>query len=445
MEAAAPAKGPVERLLSPIADVRPGETASVLLLTALMFFLLGGYYMLKTAREVFILSEGGAEVKSYASAGQALLLLILVPAYGAFASRVNRVQLVTWMPVFFASHIAIFALLVGAHVRVGVPYFLWVGIFNVMVIAQFWAFANDLYSPDQGKRLFPLIGVGSSLGAWLGSVRAKTLLDMTGPVRLLVGGAVLVIVCVLLARLANRQAVREETAEHQPPADDEPVGDGKSGFAMIFSDRYLLLIALLTILLNVVNTSGEYLLGRSIVDNAIQIHGAGAAAEEARGKFIGDAYSSFYSNVNLLGFLLQMFVVSRVFKYLGVGRALFVHPVVAGVGYMTMLATSSFGAIRVLKTADNAIDYSLSNTTKQALWLPTSRQAKYKAKQAVDSFFVRAGDVIQAGIVYVGELASFAIPAFAALNLALTVGWIAVAAALNRTLRERADDRHGAL
>src|SRR5215471_12291880 len=113
MEAAAPAKGPVERLLSPIADVRPGETASV--------------------------------------------LLILVPAYGAFASRVNRVQLVTWMPVFFASHIAIFALLVGAHVRVGVPYFLWVGIFNVMVIAQFWAFANDLYSPDQGKRLFQLI------------------------------------------------------------------------------------------------------------------------------------------------------------------------------------------------------------------------------------------------------------------------------------------------
>jgi AAA family ATP:ADP antiporter len=446
MAASAPPKGPIERLLSPIADVRQGETASVLLLTALMFCLLGGYYMLKTAREVFILSSpGGAEVKSYASAGQAVLLLILVPAYGAFASRVNRVQLVTWMPIFFASHIVIFALLVGAGVRVGVPYFLWVGIFNVMVIAQFWAFANDLYSQDQGKRLFPLIGVGSSLGAWLGSVRAKTLLDMTGPIRLLAGGAALLVICVFLARLANRQIAREEAVAAKPAAEDEPVGDGQSGFAMIFSDRYLLLIALLMMFLNVVNTSGEYLLGRSIVDNAIQLYGAGAASEDARGKFIGDAYSSFYGHVNLLGFLLQMFVVSRVFKYLGVGRALFIHPIVAGTGYLMMLGTSSFGAIRVLKTADNAIDYSLSNTTKQALWLPTSRQAKYKAKQAVDSFFVRAGDVIQAGIVYVGELANFAVPAFAALNLALTAGWIAVAAALNRTLRARADARHGAL
>src|SRR4249919_2263003 len=91
-------KGPLEKLLSPFADVHRGEAPGVLLLTLLMFLLLGSYYMLKTAREVFILSEGGAEVKSYASAGQAVLLVVLVPAYGAFASRVNRKQLVTWMP-----------------------------------------------------------------------------------------------------------------------------------------------------------------------------------------------------------------------------------------------------------------------------------------------------------------------------------------------------------
>ena len=71
-------------------------------MTLTMFLVLGGYYLLKTAREVFILSEGGAEVKSYSSAGQALLLLVLVPAYGAFASRVNRMQLVQWVTLFFA-------------------------------------------------------------------------------------------------------------------------------------------------------------------------------------------------------------------------------------------------------------------------------------------------------------------------------------------------------
>src|SRR5204863_8168883 len=144
---------------------------------------------LKTAREMFILSEGGAEVKSYSSAGQALLLLVLVPAYGAFASRVNRTQLVQWVTLFFTGNLVLFLIAIGAGLHVGIVFFLWLGIFNVMVIAQFWAFAADLYTPEQGKRLFPLIGVGSSLGAWVGSVRAGQLLEGAGALRLLIGGA----------------------------------------------------------------------------------------------------------------------------------------------------------------------------------------------------------------------------------------------------------------
>ena len=140
----------VERLLWPIADVHHDEVASALLMTVLMFLLLAAYYLLKTAREVFILTEGGAEVKSYSSAGQALLLLVLVPAYGAFASRVNRVRLVTIVTLFFASNLVLFMMAVRAGLHIGVVYFLWVGIFNLMVIAQFWAFANDLYTKEQG-------------------------------------------------------------------------------------------------------------------------------------------------------------------------------------------------------------------------------------------------------------------------------------------------------
>ena len=101
-------KSAIERLLSPIAEVHRSEAASALLMTLLMFLLLAAYYLLKTAREVFILTEGGAEIKSYSSAGQAVLLLGLVPAYGAFASRVNRVRLVTWVTLFFASHLVLF-------------------------------------------------------------------------------------------------------------------------------------------------------------------------------------------------------------------------------------------------------------------------------------------------------------------------------------------------
>ena len=432
-----PDKGPLERLLSPFADVRRGEAVGVLLLTLMMFLMLSGYYLLKTAREVFILSEGGAEVKSYASAGQALLLLVIVPAYSAFASRVSRAQLVTWVPIFFASNILIFAAAARAGWNVGVPYFLWLGIFNVMVIAQFWAFANDLYTQEQGRRLFPLIGVGSSLGAWIGSVRAGFLIDAVGPLRLLLGGAVTLVICVALARTVEWQSRGARRTGTAPP--DAPVGGTQSGFSMLFADRYLMLIALLALVLNIVNTTGEYLFGRYVVDTATAMHGSGEANAAARGQFIGDVYSSFYSNVNLLGLVLQLFVVSRVFKFLGVGRALFIHPVIAAVGYLLMLRAPSFEAMRWLKTADNAVDYSLGNTTKQALWLPTSRQAKYKAKQAVDSFCVRAGDVIQAGLVYGGELASLTIPGFSGVILVMTGGWMAVAAALNRKLRAPTD------
>ena len=123
-----------------------------------------------------------------------------------------------------------------------------------------------------------------------------------------------------------------------------------------------------------------------------------------------------------------MFVVSRVFKFLGVGRVA-VHP---SDRRARRLPDDAAGAVvrgdPLLKIADNSLDYSLGNTTKQALWLPTSREAKYKAKQAVDSFFVRAGDVLQAGVVYTGELTALSVSGFAAHQRGVRAGWLGVVA-----------------
>jgi AAA family ATP:ADP antiporter len=425
----------VERLLSPIAEVRRQEVASALLMTLLVFLLLAAYYLLKTAREIFILTEGGAEVKSYSSAGQAILLLMLVPAYGAFASRVNRVRLVTTVIIFFASHLLLFVLALRMGLRVGIVYFLWVGIFNLMVIAQFWAFANDLYTEEQGRRLFPLIGVGASLGAWIGSLRAGALVESSGPTRLIVGAFVVLVFSAALVPIINRLTIRSDA--HDAPAAEAPLArDG--GFALVRSDRYLRLIAVFTLLLNLVNTSGEYLLGRYIVEQAQALYsGAGPEMAAARERFVGETYARLFSTVNLVGFVMQMFVVSRLLKWLGVGRSLFIHPVVALVGYLMMLRAPSLQLIGILKVADNSIDYSLGNTTKQALWLPTSREAKYKAKQAVDSFFVRAGDVAQAAMVFVGERLAFTVPAFAAINVGLAGAWLSVVVVLSAVRAHR--------
>src|SRR5438128_10945836 len=111
----------LERFLAHLADVRAGEGVGVLLLALNLFLLLAAYYMLKTAREALILTQGGAEVKSYSAAGQAILLLAVVPAFGAIASRVSRVRLVTGVTPVFASNHALFVGLCSDGARAGVP------------------------------------------------------------------------------------------------------------------------------------------------------------------------------------------------------------------------------------------------------------------------------------------------------------------------------------
>lgn len=426
----------MERLLWPVADVHREEVWSALLMTLTMCIVLGGYYLLKTAREMFILVEGGAEVKSYSSAGQAILLLFIVPAYSSLASRVKRTQLVLGVTLFFASNLMLFLMALAAGMRIGIVFFLWLGIFNVVVVSQLWAFAADLYSQEQGKRLFPLIGVGASLGAWIGSVQAGRLVERWGASQLLLGGIVCLLACTAMVWLADRTARRDMTGQSQ--RSDEKLAEGANGFRLIFSDRYLLLIAALVLLLNVVNTSGEYLFGRYVLATAESTYGAGAQSEAARSTFVGSTYSSYFSYINLVGFLLQVFVVSRVFKAIGVGNALLIHPLLAVFSYVMMLKAPSFEAIRVLKIADNSTNYSLGNTTMQALWLPTSRETKYKAKQAVDTMCQRGGDVLQAGVVYAGELTKLSIGGFAAVTVVCAGLWMWVALALRRETRLRA-------
>ena len=193
---------------------------------------------------------------------------------------------------------------------------------------------------------------------------------------------------------------------------------------MLLQDRYLLLIAILMVLLNTVNTTGEYILARFVQESAA----AAAATAEAQQVIVGQFYGNYASLFSAVGLLLQLFAVSRIFKYLGVGPALLFLPVIALAGYSLLIVFPVLGVVRWAKIFENGTDYSIQNTARQALFLPTSRKAKYKAKAAIDTFFVRAGDMLQAGIVYVGtSLLSLGVEGFAAVNLALTALWLIVA------------------
>src|SRR4051794_5322025 len=169
-------KSRLDRVLSLFTDVRAGEGAIAVLMLLNIFLLLVCYSVIKTVREPLILLGGGAEVRSYAAAGQALVLMAFVPGYAWLASRVGRVRLLITVSVFFIVCIEVFAAAVAARVPyVGVAFFIWVGVFNMSLVAQFWSFANDIYSKPAGAPLFPILAVGMTAGAPLGSLAAGRL------------------------------------------------------------------------------------------------------------------------------------------------------------------------------------------------------------------------------------------------------------------------------
>ena len=422
---------PLEYVLGLFAEVHAGEATTALWLTANVFLLLTAYYLLKVAREPLILAaEGGAEIKSYAAAGQSVLLIFVATAYGALAARVDRIKLIALVTLFFGSNLLVFFALGSREVPLGVPFYLWVGIFNMTVVAQFWSFAADLYSPEQGKRLFPILGIGSSVGAVAGAWFAKRLVVL-GPYRMMLVSAGLLMVCLLISWHVNRRETRAP-GSHQP-REEEPLGK-TGGFSLLLRDRYLLAIAALMFIFNWVNSTGEYLLDRTLMATASD---EAAQAGISTIRFIGMFKAEYFQWVNALSVLLQLFAVSRIIKYLGVRRALFIMPIVSFIGYSMLAIVPVLSLIFAAKVAENSLDYSLQNTSRHALWLLPSREAKYKVKQIVDTFLVRAGDVMAAAVVWVGVRVGFETVHFLLGNILLIVVWMITLVVLGREHRRR--------
>jgi AAA family ATP:ADP antiporter len=161
---------------------------------------------------------------------------------------------------------------------------------------------------------------------------------------------------------------------------------------------------------------------------------AKAVSDAAQTEYLSNFYYDYYTVVNLLSFLLQALVVARLLTKLGIRRALFIMPLIVLGGWIALLVFANVTMARVEKTAENSLDYSLHNTLRQALFLPTSRESKYKAKAAIDTFFFRMGDVIAGlGIVFLlVEVLGLDVRAFAVLNIVLAACWLLLAARAGR-------------
>jgi AAA family ATP:ADP antiporter len=431
---------PLERFLRVFADVRDGEGPQLLLLGLNVFLILTAYYLMKPVREALILAQpGGAEIKSYSMAAQALLLAFAVPAYGALATRLPRRRLISVVTALFIGCLPLFYLAAESGLSVGVPFFLWIGIFSLMVIAQFWAYANDLYTPEAGKRLFALVAFGASSGAVFGAFAAGRLIPLLGVHAMLLAAAAVLAASLALFNAIDHRAQARSTAARRTAAaaPQAPIGDG-GAFGLVLRNRYLLLIAAMILLLNWVNATGEYILS-SIVSRAAQADvAAGRLSADQERAFIGSFFAGYFQVVNVAGMLLQLFVVSRLVRLIGVRYAVCVLPLVALGSYSVAALVPSLAIIRWIKTAENSVDYSLQNTVSHMLYLPATREEKYKAKQVTDTLVVRAGDVLSSATVFAGTaILSLSISQFAVVNVVLVCLWLATAFVLGREFERR--------
>ena len=424
----------IERLLG--AEVRPGEGRVVFLFFVNLLLLLTAYYVLKVVREPLILMHGGAVSRSYARGVQALLLIVLVPAYSVLANRVEPGRLVNWINGFFIASLAAFVALGMLGLPLGFAFFVWLGIFSTMAIAQFWSLANDLFTEVEGKRLFPLVAAGGTLGGIVGSQIAARGLALLGPYELMLLASAMLVLCMALTHQGRVEATAYRA--RQPAKAVEHPREASGGFTLLMRDRYLLLIGASVLLLNFINTTGDFVLAEMINQHAASLPAApGMSAEQARSRFIGAFYGDFQTAITIITALVQFFVVARVFRAAGVERALLFLPlfVIGGYGLSAFLPVLMI--VGMVKLVENSADYSLQNTIQQALYLPTSRDAKYKAKTAIDTFVVRVGDLASTSLVLFAVEASLGPRELAWFNVAFGVVWSFVAMQIAR--------RHNAL
>jgi len=438
----------VERFLRLFTDIRPGEGATALLMFANVFLILCAYYFIKPLRDGWIAVSDISglskfEVKAYTSFGQGLLLIPVVGLYARLSTLLSRRTLITAASLFCLSNILIFwALQPGVFFEYlpasGIGFYLWVGMFSVFVVAQFWTFAADIYTDERGRRLLPMIAIGATAGAAAGSGIAERLVtwQIVATDQLLLAATLPLAASIAISRYVDASLSGAQGDAPAARVQAKSPAAGQAALSVVLRHPFLLVTAVLTLLFSWVNTNGENLLFRVVQEFLAE--GAarrGLTDPVAVLEFTRTGTTAFYGNfyfwVNLGALLLQAFVCSRLLRFGGFGAILLLLPVISLLSYSAMALLPILSVVKVMKIAENATDYSINNTARHVLWLPVSSELKFKGKPAIDTLVIRIGDGFAALTVMVGvQLLGLSTQGFFVFNVALVLGWLGFAAAV---------------
>ncbi len=424
-------------LLKRIVDVRKSELAPALVSQLWIFLAMTAYYIIKPIRSVIVQDLIKVANKPYALIATTIFVALFAYGYGRITAIVERKKLIIGTYLVFIGCICGFAAVMNEpSVVTGYIFFVWVSTFSVMIVSQFWALAADVWTKEEGVRLFSFIGYGTVAGGFSGTYVTKLLPKLENWQFLLVSAGILgvcflcsIYILTFAAKKADAPAAAKESTAAKK--DEKPA---VNALAMVLTSPYLRLIAVMTLLLNIVNTNNEWLF-----DKMIEL----AHLEDKR-----SYYADFYLWQNILAAVIQFGITGFVQRKFGARVALCFLPIIGMIGGGVFMILPTLFVVRALKTAENATDYSIQSNTREFLYLPTTKLEKYAAKNVNETFVVRAGDLLAAGFILLvaflvtrlGE--GIGLKILVGANLAFAAIWIVVVLRIGSLNKELMEERH---
>lgn len=399
---------------------------------AYFFCVLSSYYILRPVREAMAVGSG-PETIPYLFIGTFVTMLIVTPIFGWVASRFPRRVFLPWVYLFFISNILIFWAVFSQAISdgetliwLGRIFFVWLSVFNLFVVSVFWSFMADIYTREQGRRLFGLITAGGSVGALLGGAATSALVVPIGFQNLMPISATLLAVAVICIRQLRKWVVHEhENAIIETAASDKPLGGNPfAGITHLFSSKYFVAIAVSSVIASLLGTA-LYMFAAELVEHAIP-----HADEQTR----------FYSNMNVatnaLSLIGQMFLVKHVVSRFGIGVSLSLLPIISVAGFILLAFDPGLAVVAILTVARRGLGFGFTKPTTDMLYSVVTPEEKYKTKNFIDTAVYRGGDVV--GTWTVKIMATLGIAGISFVMLPFAVIWAIVTLWLGRDYRRRA-------
>jgi ATP:ADP antiporter, AAA family len=407
----------------------PQERAAALWSFAYFFTLLAGYYVLRPLRDQMGIA-GGVRNLPWLFTVTFVTLVIAQPLYGALVARLPRARFIPIVYHFFVANLVLFWLLLTldiAPVIVARVFFVWVSVFNLFAVAVFWSFMADLFTAEQGKRLFGFIGAGGTAGALLGPLITIGLSVPLGAVNLLIAAAVLLELAIFCVNRLERAAAPQAPAPEGMGADERRIGG--SAFAALpelIRSPYLIGVAAWVSLLSFCATI-VYFEQANIV----------AAAVHDR-----DTQTRIFAGIDLavglLSLATQIFATGQVLKRFGTGAAAGALPAVYVVGFAALFLAPTLAVVVTLQVVQRWMNFAIANPARQVFFTVLSREEKYKAKNLIDVVIYRGSDAVSGWVFDSLQTLGLKLGAIALVALPVAAGWLVLSRVLGRVQERRA-------